>query len=57
VKRSTTNGGPYANVGTTTSTSFTNSGLTSGVTYYYVVAATNAQGQGPNSSQVSAVAR
>lgn len=57
VKRSTTSGGPYTNAGTTTSTSFTNTGLTSGVTYYYVVSATNTQGQGPNSAQVSAVAK
>jgi len=57
IKRSTTNGGPYTNVGTTSSTSFTNSGLTSGTTYYYVVSASNAQGEGPNSAQVSAVAR
>jgi len=57
IKRSTTNGGPYANVGTTSSTTFTNSGLQSGTTYYYVVSASNAQGEGPNSAQVSAVAR
>jgi hypothetical protein len=57
IKRSTTSGGPYTNVGTTSSTSFTNSGLTSGTTYYYVVSASNAQGEGPNSAQVSAVAR
>jgi cellulose 1,4-beta-cellobiosidase len=57
VKRSTTNGGPYAAVGTTSTTSFTNGGLTSGITYYYVVSAANAQGQGPNSAQVSAVSR
>jgi hypothetical protein len=57
IKRSTVNGGPYSNVGTTTNTSFTNSALTSGTTYYYVVSAVNAQGPGPNSAQVSAVAR
>ena len=57
IKRSTTSGGPYSNVGTTSSTSFVNSGLTSGTTYYYVVSASNAQGQGPNSAQVSAVAK
>lgn len=57
VKRSTTSGGPYTNVATITGTSYTNSGLTSGVTYYYVVSAANTQGSGPNSSQVSATAR
>jgi fibronectin type 3 domain-containing protein len=57
VKRGTTNGGPYPNTFTTTNTSLTNTGLTSGVTYYYVASASNAQGQGPNSTQVSAVAK
>ena len=57
VKRGTTNGGPYPTTFTTTNTSLTNTGLTSGVTYYYVVSASNAQGEGPNSAQVSAVAR
>ena len=40
-----------------TSTSYTNTGLTGGVTYYFVVSAANAAGSGPNSSQVSATAR
>lgn len=57
VKRGTTNGGPYPTTATTTGTSFTATGLTSGVTYYFVVSASNAQGQGPNSAQVSAVAK
>ena len=57
IKRATISGGPYATVGTTAGTSFTNGGLTSGVTYYYVVSASNAQGESPNSAQVSAVAR
>lgn len=57
LKRSTTNGGPYTTTFQTTATSLTNNGLTSGATYYYVVAASNAQGQGPNSAPVSAVAK
>jgi hypothetical protein len=57
VKRGTTNGGPYSTTFTTANTALTNTGLTSGVTYYYVVSASNAQGQGPNSAQVSAVAK
>lgn len=57
VKRSATSGGPYTLVGTATGTSFMNSGLTSGTTYYYVVSAVNAVGEGPHSTQVSAVAR
>lgn len=57
IKRATISGGPYMTVGTTTSTSFSNGGLTSGVRYYYVVAASNAHGEGPNSTEVNAVAR
>jgi chitin-binding protein len=58
VKRSTTNGGPYANVATAVSgTSFTNTGLTNGTTYYYVVTAVNASGESPVSTQVSATAQ
>jgi hypothetical protein len=57
VKRSTTSGGPYTLVGSPTGTSFTNTGLTSGRTYFYVVSAVNGVGEGPNSAQVSAVAR
>ena len=55
VKRSTTNGGPYANVQTgVTGTSFTNTGLTNGTPYYYVVTAVNASGESPVSTQASA---
>jgi predicted carbohydrate-binding protein with CBM5 and CBM33 domain len=56
VKRSTTNGGPYANVNTSpvTTTSFTNTGVTNGTAYFYVVTAVNASGESPVSTQVSA---
>ena len=54
VKRATTSGGPYTTVGTVTNTSFTNTGLTNGTTFFYVVSATNANGESANSSQVSA---
>jgi fibronectin type 3 domain-containing protein len=57
VKRSTTSGGPYTVVGSPTTNTFTNTGLTSGTTYYYVVSAVNGSGEGPNSVQVSAVAK
>ena len=54
VKRSTTSGGPYTTIGSPTTTSYTDTGVTNGTTYYYVVAAVNATGQSANSSQVSA---
>jgi len=56
IYRSTTKGGE----GTTpfqtniTSTSFTDSGLTDGITYYYEISAVNAGGQSPLSSEISA---
>jgi hypothetical protein len=37
VQRSTAAGGPYSNIATVTGTSYTNTGLTSGSTYYYRV--------------------
>src|SRR5205823_5240685 len=54
VKRSTTNGGPYTTVASPSTTSYTETGLTNGTTYYYVVSAVNTAGQSPNSGQVSA---
>src|SRR5215472_1929299 len=54
VQRSTTSGGPYTAVGSTTTTSFTNTGLTNGTVYYYVVSAVNSAGSGANSNQVFA---
>jgi predicted phosphodiesterase len=55
VKRGTVSGGPYTTVAPgVTSTSITDTGLTNGTTYYYVVSAVNAIGESVNSSQVSA---
>ncbi|MBI3474211.1 MAG: fibronectin type III domain-containing protein [Acidobacteria bacterium] len=54
VKRSTTSGGPYTQVGAPTGTSYTDTALTNGTTYYYVVSALNARGESGNSTQVSA---
>ncbi len=53
VKRSVTSGSGYSTVGTTSSLSFTDTGVTNGVTYYYVVVAVNASGSSANSSQVT----
>lgn len=54
VKRATASGGPYTTVGSPSITSFTNTGLTNGTTYYYVVTAVNTAGESGNSNQVSA---
>jgi len=54
VKRGTTTGGPYTTVGSPTATSYTDSGLTNGTAYYYVVSAVNSNGESGNSSEVSA---
>ncbi|WP_227793620.1 glycoside hydrolase family 6 protein [Paenibacillus guangzhouensis] len=54
VKRSTTSGGSYTTVAAgVTGTSYTNTGLTNGTTYYYVVSAVNSSGESPNSTQAS----
>ncbi|MDB6067149.1 MAG: type sorting protein [Pedosphaera sp.] len=55
VKRSTTSGGPYVLVATLGSPSFTSTGLTNDLTYYYVVSSLNNGGEGPNSAQASAI--
>jgi fibronectin type 3 domain-containing protein len=58
VKRATTNGGPYTQIASgVTATSYTNTGLSSGTTYYYVVAAVNTAGSSGNSNQASATAK
>lgn len=54
VKRSTANGGPYTQISAPATTSFTDTGLTNGTTYYYVVSAVSSAGESANSSQVSA---
>ena len=57
VKRATTSGGPYSVVGTPTGTTFTDTGLTDGTTYYYVVSASNAAGESPNSTEAFATSQ
>ena len=55
VKRSLTGGGPYTTVGTATGTSYLDSTVTNGTTYYYVVSATNGSVESANSSEVSVI--
>ena len=55
VQRSTTHGGPYTSVATVTSpsTAYTDSSVTVGSTYYYVVSGADSAGSGPNSAEAS----
>ncbi len=52
--RSTTSGSGYTQVGTSTTTSFADSGLTCNTTYYYVVTASNGSCDSGYSAQASA---
>ncbi len=54
VKRSTTTGGPYTQIASPTTTSYTDTTVTNGVAYYYVVSAVNSAGESANSSQATA---
>ncbi|MDQ3259012.1 MAG: fibronectin type III domain-containing protein, partial [Acidobacteriota bacterium] len=55
VKRSSASGGPHATIATgVTTTSYSNTGLANGTTYYYVVSAVNANGESDNSAEASA---
>ena len=54
VKRATTTGGPYAMVGSSTVATYTETGLSNGTAYYYVVSAVNANGESGNSTEASA---
>ncbi len=55
VLRSTTSGGPYSQVGTSSLTSYSDPTVSAGTAYYYVVRAYDAAGNvGPNSGQASA---
>jgi parallel beta-helix repeat protein len=54
VQRSTTSGGAYSEIGTSTTTSWTDTSVTNGTEYFYVVSAVNAAGASANSAQVSA---
>ncbi|HSY90128.1 MAG TPA: glycoside hydrolase family 44 protein [Candidatus Binatus sp.] len=54
VKRGTVKGGPYPTVFPSTTINYTDSALTNGTTYYYVVSAVNSAGESANSSEASA---
>jgi hypothetical protein len=53
--RSTTSGGPYSTLATTTNTSYTDTAVTDGTTYYYVATASNGITQSFPTTQGSAV--
>ncbi|MEO8238100.1 MAG: DUF4979 domain-containing protein [Flavobacterium sp.] len=54
IKRSATSGGTYTIVGTVTGSKFTDTTVTNGNTYYYVVSVVNSLGENPNSAEVTA---
>jgi fibronectin type 3 domain-containing protein len=54
VKRATVSGGPYVLIASPTSPSYTDTSVTNGATYYYVVSAVNSAGESNNSSEVNA---
>jgi fibronectin type 3 domain-containing protein len=53
VKRGTVSGGPYTTISSPTATTYTDSGLTNGTTYYYVVSASNSLGTSGNSNEAA----
>jgi len=54
VKRSTSLGGPYIAVGNTSTPKFTDTGVSNGSTYYYVIAAIDSIGELPPGTAVTA---
>ncbi len=53
VKRSTTSGGPYGQVATAMSPAYTDATVSNGATYYYVIAAANADSMSADSAQAA----
>ena len=54
VKRAFTDGGPYTQLAAPSSNGYTDSSVSNGTIYYYVVSAVNSTGESANSAQVSA---
>ena len=57
LKRATTSSGPYSIVASGTASSYTDTTVTNGTTYYYVVSAVNSAGESPNSPEDVATPR
>jgi hypothetical protein len=55
VGRSLSSGGPYSITANVSATSYTDTNVVNGVTYYYVVSSVDSAGTGPISSEVSAL--
>src|SRR5262249_66947 len=56
VKRATVSGGPYSMIASNVRTiNYTDAAVTNGTTYYYVVSASNALGESPDSGEASGV--
>ena len=55
VKVRAQSGGPYTAIGSTETTGFIHTSLPNGTSFYYVVSALNAGGEGPDSAEVHAV--
>lgn len=54
IKRASASGGPYTQAGTATTAAYTDTSLTDGTSYYYVVSAVNSAGESANSAEVMA---
>jgi cellulose 1,4-beta-cellobiosidase len=55
VQRTLTSGSSYTFMASVSGTSYTDTSVSNGTAYYYVVAASNNDGEGPNSAEVSAI--
>jgi hypothetical protein len=57
IKRSTAAGGPYTSINSHASTSYADTSVSNGTTYYYVISAVNSNGEGANSNEAAATPR